>query len=145
MSITVPETISFDEDGGVATVCIDRPPVNALTLDIYVEYTEFFRSLSDHEGFQVVVIETTGEDCFLAGHDVNEFVELTPQAAERFTNRAQSFFRAIDEIAWPTIAAVDGYALGTGLAVTAVTDLRYATADAEFGLPEIDRGVLGGY
>jgi enoyl-CoA hydratase len=145
MSITVPGTISLGVDGGVATVRIDRPPVNALTSELYVEYAEFFRSLSDHEGVQVVVIETAGEDCFLAGHDVNEFVELTPEAAERLTDRARAFFRAIDEVAWPTIAAVDGYALGTGLAVTAVTDLRYATADAEFGLPEVDRGVLGGY
>ena len=145
MAITLPETLLFEVDDGVATITIDRPPVNALTSEQYVEYAEFFRSLSDRDDVQVVIFETTGEDPFLAGHDVNEFVDLTPEAAEKLTNRAQTFFRAIDEIAWPTIAAIDGYALGTGLAVTAVTDLRYATAAAEFGLPEVDRGVLGGY
>ncbi|MFO7926782.1 enoyl-CoA hydratase/isomerase family protein [Natronomonas sp.] len=145
MTIAVPETIDFGVDDGVATVTIDRPPVNALRSEEYVEYAAFFDALSEHDEAQVVVIETAGEDRFLAGHDVNEFVELTPETARTLTERARAFFRAIDEVAWPTIAAVDGYALGTGLAVTAVTDLRYATADAEFGLPEVDRGVLGGY
>lgn len=145
MGNTGPDTVSFQVADGVGEVVIDRPPVNALTSEEYVEYTSFFRSLSDREDLQVIVIKSAGEQGYLAGHDVNEFVDLTPEAAKRLTGRAQEFFRAIDDVSWPTIAAVDGYALGTGLAVTAVADLRYATSDAEFGLPEVDRGVLGGY
>lgn len=118
--------------------------MNALTSGNYEDYATFFRSLSERTDLQVVVIKSAGNQGFLAGHDVNEFVDLTPEAAESLMSHAQEFFRAVDDMAWPTIVAVDGYALGTGLAVTAVADLRYATVDAEFGLPEVDRGVLGG-
>lgn len=145
MSRTIPDTISFEIIDGIGEVVIDRPPVNALTSEHYVEYASFFRSLSDRDDLQVLVIKSAGDEGYLAGHDINEFVDLSPGTAEKLTDCAQEFFRAIDNVAWPTIAAVDGYALGTGLAVTAVTDLRYATEDAEFGLPEVNRGVLGGY
>lgn len=139
-----PETITFSVDDGVGRVVVDRPPVNALVSEQYVEYADFIEGLDDHEEIQVVVFETAG-DVYLGGHDVNEFVDLDSEDAKTLTARAQRFFRAVDELEWPTIAAVDGAAVGTGLAFTCVTDVRYASLDAEFGLPEVDRGVLGGY
>lgn len=140
----VPDTIEFTVEDGVGRVVVDRPPVNALSSVEYVAYADFFDDLNDYDDVQVVVFETAG-DVYLGGHDVNEFVDLDSEAAETLTGRAQRFFRAVDELTCPTIAAVDGAAVGTGLAFTCVTDIRYASLDAEFGLPEVDRGVLGGY
>lgn len=140
----VPETLSLTVTDGVGRVVVDRPPVNALSSAEYVEYADFFETLAEDADLQVIVFETAG-DVYLGGHDVNEFVDLDAGAAETLTARAQRFFRAVDELPVPTIAAVDGAAVGTGLAFTCVTDVRYASLDAAFGLPEVDRGVLGGY
>lgn len=143
--MTVPDTIDFSVADGIGTVTIDRPPVNALTSNEYREYASFVDELSEHDELQVVVFKAAGAGQFIAGHDIHEFVDLGPEQARKLTTRAQEFFKAVDTVEWPTIAAIDGYAYGTGLAFAAVTDIRYATVDATFCLPEVDRGVLGGY
>lgn len=145
MSIGIPETIRFEITDSIGEIIIDRPPVNAVTTDQLKNYRRFFDDLNEVTDVSVLVLKTTGEKAFLAGHDINEFVDMTPEIAEEVTALAGDMFYAIHTVNKPIIGAIDGPALGTGLGVSSMLDIRYASRNATVGLPEADRGILGGY
>lgn len=130
-------------DGRIAVVTIDRPPVNALSFDAYDEVAATFRSLSADPELSVVVLTGAGEKIFCAGHDVKEFVTLTPESAHAQLPRVCAAFDAVAECGLAVIAAVNGPAIGAGLALASLSDIRLASTTATFALPEIDVGVLG--
>ncbi len=130
-------------DGRIAVVTIDRPPVNALSFDAYDEVAATFRELSTDPELSVVVLTGAGEKIFCAGHDVKEFVTLTPKSAHAQLPRVCAAFDAVSECGLAVIAAVNGPAIGAGLALASLSDIRLASTNATFALPEIDVGVLG--
>ena len=130
-------------DGRIAVVTIDRPPVNALSFDAYDEVAATFRELSADPTLSVVVLTGAGEKIFCAGHDVKEFVTLTPESAHAELPRVCAAFDAVAECGAAVIAAVNGPAIGAGLALASLSDIRIASTNATFALPEIDVGVLG--
>lgn len=130
----------------VATVTLNRPPVNALDKEIRLELTELFDQLSDREDVRVVILTGHGR-IFCAGADVKEKQAIgdAPGAYIGANRIVREAFYAIMECAKPVIAAVNGAALGAGFALVTCCDILFAAEEAVFGMPEIDVGLAGGF
>ena len=133
--------ISLEERDRIATVRLSRPPVNAVNQEMYREIEQLF-SRADLPG-DVVVLTSEGKH-FCAGNDLEEFGTLTPANADARMAEVRAAFFAIQDCHLPVIGAVQGSALGTGLAIAASCDFVVAADDARFGVPEISVGVMGG-
>jgi len=128
---------------GVVLVTIDRPPVNALSIEVYEELANVFESFARNLDARSVVLTGAGNKAFVAGADVKQLSERTVKsslARSAYTRRA---FEAIRYCAIPVTAAVNGPALGAGWVIASVCDLIVASDKALFALPEIDVGALG--
>ncbi len=136
--------VDFDGATGVATVLLNRPPANAVHRDMYIELAELFRN-PDRLGPDVraIVLGARGRH-FCAGNDLDEFATMTPENGTERMWRVREAFFAIQECVVPVIGAVQGAALGTGLAIAASCDFVVAARDARLGLPELTVGVMGG-
>ncbi len=138
------KNVHVTTDGGIYTVEIDRAPVNALSFDMFDQIRQVFQALALEEKMRVVVLRSAGEKAWIAGNDVREFVDLTYGTTIDGTARVRSTFNAIYECPVPVIAAIDGAAVGSGLCIASLCDIRIASVKASFALPEIDVGILGG-
>ncbi len=129
----------------IALVTYDRPPVNAMNRQAYLEFADFFRSLGDNREVRVAILTGAGERAFCAGADLNQPPPSPDEPAPLDSGRsARDCFWAIYDCAVPVIGAINGPALGAGLAIAAVCDILIASERAVFGLPEINVGLLGG-
>jgi enoyl-CoA hydratase len=136
--------IEWEQDGTVATVWLNKPPVNAVDAEMYVEIRDFFSEIAEYlPGARAVVLAGRGKH-FCAGNDLSEFQVLDPNNAPSALKRAREAFWAIYESALPVIGAIHGAAVGTGLAIAASCDIVIAAEGARFGTPEVNVGVLGG-
>lgn len=129
---------------GIAVVTMDHPPVNAQNADFNIEMAWTFDMLSDRRDVRVVVLTGAGKT-FSAGADLKARPDRS-KAGERWQHnrRARESYHAILECTKPVIAAINGVALGAGLAVAASCDILVCANEAALGLPEIDVGLLGG-
>jgi enoyl-CoA hydratase len=138
----MPITATTD-DRGIATIIMDNPPVNALTVAGWFELADIVRSRGEDEGVRVVVLAAEGRG-FNAGVDIKEM-----QATEGFdalvgaNHGCHAAFGAVYDCKVPVVAAVNGYCLGGGIGLVGNADVIVASDDATFGLPEVDRGALG--
>ena len=136
--------VEWSVEGTVATVWLNRPPVNATDQQLYTEIRDFFRSVGDLlPGIRVAVLAGRGRH-FCAGNDLAEFQTMDPDNAGERLLLAREAFGAIYACEIPVIAAVHGVAVGSGLAIAASCDLVLAAEGARFSLPEVNVGVLGG-
>lgn len=133
--------LSIEERDRITTVRMSRPPVNAVNQAMYREIEQLFSS-ADLPG-DVVVLASDGKH-FCAGNDLVEFSTLTPANSDARMAEVRAAFFAIQDCHLPVIGAVQGSALGTGLAIAASCDFVVAADDARFGVPEISVGVMGG-
>lgn len=132
-------------DGNVAVLIMDSPPVNALTRILNDELTLALDRISETDGIQVVVLTGAGKH-FCAGADLKGRTEIIkgPGDLMAHSRRTRECFHAIRECAKPVIAAINGSALGAGLAIVASADILIASEKAVIGAPEVDVGLLGG-
>lgn len=136
------EFVSVFVDGPVALVRLDRPPVNALSVEVATELEEAFTQCQDPAIRAVVV---TGQPHFAAGADIKGFKEsLDSGSRERTASGLLDAIKTLDELPKPTIAAVHGYALGGGCELSLGCDFRYVSEDARIGQPEILLGLIPG-
>lgn len=129
----------------IATVTMDRPPVNAIDTRFQEELTLVFDTLSDRDDVRVAILTGAGR-AFCAGVDIKARVSRERQPGDiwQHSRRARESFHSILECRVPVIAAINGAALGAGLAIAASCDILIASESALLGLPEIDVGLLGG-
>lgn len=129
----------------VATLVLDRPPVNALGRAIREEMLATFDALHDRDDVRVVVLTGSGRT-FCAGADIKERTKLTGDPGEyRELNRlVREVFYSVIHCHKPVIAAVNGAALGAGFALALCCDMILASEEAVFGMPEVDVGLAGG-
>jgi enoyl-CoA hydratase len=127
----------------VATVLLDRPPVNALTTELVAGLGEVFAALQADDQVRVVVIAGSGK-AFSAGFDIKELLAAQPSDAVPRNTRLLQVFGAIEQGPLPVIAAIEGYALGGGCELALACDVRVAARDARLALPEIKLGGLPG-
>jgi enoyl-CoA hydratase len=142
------EGVRVELAGRIAEVVLDRPPVNAFSTDMYSSLAHAFRALSEREDVSVVLVRSASEKVFSAGADVREIQRVVeggdPELDIRRQRFARELFEAILQGAQPSIAVVNGPALGAGAVVAACCDLRYASTRATIGLPEINVARCGG-
>jgi len=137
--------VKLDLADFVATVTLDRPPVNAFNRAIRQEVVETFDALHDRDDVRVVVLTGNGK-VFCAGADIKERAQLAGEAGEsgRLNRLVREVFYSVMECGKPVIAAVNGPALGAGFALTLCCDILLAADDAIFAMPEVDVGLAGG-
>lgn len=129
----------------IATVTIDRPPANLLSRGLQDEMTHAFDSFTDRDDVRAVILTAAGK-VFCGGLDIKATASADPQPGDKWAARRswRECTYSIMECKKPVIAAVNGPALGAGLALVASCDILFASSSAEIGLPEINVGVLGG-
>lgn len=132
-----------DEPVGVATIWLNRPPMNALNQQVQEELRAAVARLSTDDAVRAVVIYG-GEKVFAAGADVKEFAEMSHADMVRDAQRLSSSVDALARLPKPVIAAVTGYALGGGCELALAADFRVSADDAQWGQPEILLGVIPG-
>jgi enoyl-CoA hydratase/carnithine racemase len=135
--------VDFTLENGIATITMDSPPVNAFTDALH---RDFVGVLEDLRGRQVRAAVITGTGAyFQAGGDMNRFLEIrSVDDARAFVEMVQGFMDRIAALPFPTIAALNGYALGGGLEIALACDIRIASRQATMGLPEVRYGILAG-
>jgi len=126
---------------GVATLVLSRPPMNALTRQVYREITAAAAAVSARDDIAAVVL-SGGHEIFCAGDDVPELRTLIASEAEVFARVRHDAVQAVASIAKPTVAAVTGYALGSGLALALAADWRISGDNVKFGATEILAGLV---
>jgi enoyl-CoA hydratase len=145
--------VRIDIDERVATVTFDRPPVNALDAQAFREIRDAFRSLNESTEAHVAIFTAPGTRVFCAGVDLQDSARR--QSRQRGVGDTivdgldpgvvpRECFFAVSACALPVIGAINGAAVGAGLALVASCDLIIASENARFALPEINAGVLGG-
>jgi enoyl-CoA hydratase len=135
--------ISTSVDGGIATITIDRQEVrNALNGEVMGELRAALDEFRDDGSVGVVVFTGAGEKAFAAGADIAELRERT--ALDALSSGLQKLFDEIEGYEKPTIAAVNGYALGGGCELAMACDIRIAAENAKFGQPEVNLSIIPG-
>ena len=129
---------------GVVTMTISSPAtLNALNSTILGEIDTFIDTLDPN---QVRVLVITGEGkSFVAGADISEMAHLSEKEGLAFGHRGSQIFKKIEDLPFPVIAAVNGFALGGGCELAMACDIRIASAKARFGQPEVGLGIIPGF
>jgi enoyl-CoA hydratase len=129
----------------VATLTMNSPPVNALTRVLNDELTLALDRISEMDEVRAVILTGAGK-VFCAGADLKGRAEMIkgPGDLMAHSRRTRECFHAIRECAKPVIVAINGAALGSGVAMVASSDILVASEKASLGLPEVDVGLLGG-
>lgn len=136
--------LKIDPDG-IALVTFSRPPVNAVSLSVYQDIGALVDRIEGDDSVRVVVL-TAPDDAraWCGGADLNDFVGIDPEGRKQryaFINAQIPRFYRMDR---PVIAAVNGAAIGIGMILSALCDMRVAAEDAKFACPEIDYGLVAG-
>jgi enoyl-CoA hydratase len=139
--------LSFEPDAdGLALITINRPEkLNALNQAVISELGEAFRIAREGASVKAVILTGAGEKAFVAGADIGELAEMDAIEAERLSRRGQEVFRALETMRKPSVAAINGYALGGGLELAMCCTIRLASPNAKLGQPEVKLGIVPGY
>lgn len=138
------EFVRLEVDGEVGTIRLDRPPMNALNGQVEAELREIAVEAGQRDDVRAVVLHG-GEKVFAAGADIKEMADKSAvEMAVKEQHGLSEAMTALAEIPKPTVAAVNGYALGGGLELALTCDRRVLTEKARVGQPEIQLGVIPG-
>ena len=133
-------------EDGIGTVTITRPKVmNALNNATLIELASAFDAMREDSSVGVVVVTGSGEKAFIAGADINELATMQPLGAKDLAAYGQSVLERLERMGKPTIAMVNGFALGGGLELALACTVRTASTNARVGLPEVSLGIIPGY
>ena len=137
------QTIAYEKDeSGVARLTLDRPEVlNAVNLQMRDELWTAFEAFRDDPDARVLILRGAGS-AFSAGADISEFGTAPSYVESRRARRERDLWGLLLHLPKPIIAAVHGYALGAGCEMSLLCDLRVASEDARFGLPEVSLGYI---
>jgi enoyl-CoA hydratase/carnithine racemase len=137
------DTIIYEKKDGTALVTLNRPQaLNAYNVKMRDELYEVLGAIRDDPGVEVIILKGAGEKAFCAGADLTEFLTAPPPVfarQARFERDVWGLFLGIDK---PFIAALHGYVLGSGIEMALCCDIRLASDDARFGLPEPGLGII---
>jgi len=140
----VPDRMLAEKDGSIGWMIFDHPERrNAVTQAMWLQIGEILEDFAKDVAIRVVVLRGAGDKAFVSGADISQFSQQRRNAAEvaasnRLTDAAR---QALATFAKPTIAMIQGYCLGGGLAIALMCDLRFASEDSTFGIPAARLGV----
>lgn len=139
------ETIRLDVDGDIGILTVNRPSkLNALSIQVHRELKACLSELRDSK-LRGLILTGEGEKAFIAGADISEMQPMTPAEANAFSELGQQVSLLFEKLPFPTIAAVNGFALGGGFEMALSCDFIFATENAVFGLPEVKLGLIPGF
>jgi enoyl-CoA hydratase len=141
----MPERVRCEHRGAVALVTLDRPEaLNALDRELLEALGARIAEVGADASVRAVVVTGEGR-AFAAGADIEAMRAMSPAQAEDFSRLGHRVFDALEALAVPTIAAVNGYALGGGCELALACDWIYASEKARFGQPEVKLGLIPGF
>ncbi len=140
------ENLLFEVTEGIAVITFNRPKaLNALSPEVMSELDAALDRVAADESIRVVILTGAGDKAFVAGADIKVMSEFTPLDAKRFASAGQKVLDKLGAIPQPTIACVNGYALGGGCEIALACDFIYAADTAVLGQPEINLGIMPGF
>jgi enoyl-CoA hydratase len=138
--------IRVDREEAVAVVTVDRPDaLNALDVATLNELRDRLRELAEDTAARVVILTGAGEKAFVAGADIKYMSGLDVAQAKEWGALGHEAGRLLETMPKPTIAAVNGFALGGGCELALACDIRYASSNAKLGQPEVNLGIIPGW
>lgn len=138
--------VLLEKKGNIAIATINRPKaLNALNSDVLTDLNELVDVVTADAEIRALVITGSGEKAFVAGADIGEMSTLTPAEGEAFGKHGNDVFRRIETLPIPTIAAINGFALGGGCELSMSCDIRICSEAAVFGQPEVGLGITPGF
>lgn len=143
MTPTEPVVVSQQHDG-IATITVNRPKaLNALDSGVLDALRQRIEGLGTD--VRAILLTGAGDKAFVAGADIAQMVDMDADAAEAFGRRGQQAFQALADFPGPTVAAINGFALGGGLELAMACDILVAADTAKLGLPETTLAVIPGF
>ncbi len=140
------ENLLYEKKDVVATITFNRPKVlNALNRRTVEELAECLGEAREDPEVRVLILTGAGEKAFVSGADINELAQRTPIDGKEFSRFGQNVFRALETLGKPSIAAINGFALGGGCELALACTIRIASRTAKLGQPEVRLGILPGY
>jgi enoyl-CoA hydratase len=140
------DIVLFETIGGVAKITINRPSkYNALNTSVVSTLTEMMKKAENDPNIRVVVLTGAGDKAFAAGADISEFKGKDSKTVRPLAENGQNLCKFMEAMSKPVIAAINGFALGGGCEIAMACDIRYASANAKFGQPEINLGLIPGF
>jgi enoyl-CoA hydratase len=134
------------EESGIALLTVNRPEkLNALSGAVIGELSDAFSRAANDPAIRAAILTGAGEKAFVAGADIGELAALSPYEARAFALRGQAVFRQLETCGKPSVAAVNGFALGGGLELAMACTVRFASENAKLGQPEVKLGIIPGY
>ena len=138
--------IRAEREEAVAVVTVDRQDaLNALDLPTLTQLRDELRTLADDADVRVVILTGAGERAFIAGADIKYMSGLGVDEAKAWGALGHEVGRLLETMPKPTIAAVNGFALGGGCELALACDIRYASTNAKLGQPEVNLGIIPGW
>ena len=139
------QTIRCEKQDGIAIVTIDRPEaLNALNSTVITELEQVVTALENDSTVRAMILTGEGRS-FVAGADIGEQCPLDLDGGRRWGQRGSALFRRMERLEFPTIAAVNGFALGGGCELAMSCDIILASEKAKFGQPEVGLGITPGF
>jgi len=140
------EYFKVDVEEEIALVTIDRPKVlNAVDFNVIKEAGKVFGELEERADIRAIILTGAGDKAFIAGGDIGAMNSLTMDEAHKFVATGQRVIYDIERSSKLTIAAINGFALGGGTEIALGFDIRIASDNAKFGLPEVSVGLIAGW
>ncbi|MHA1768883.1 MAG: enoyl-CoA hydratase/isomerase family protein [Candidatus Thorarchaeota archaeon] len=140
------EDVLYEVADGIATVTINRPSkYNALNIAVVKRLRDLFEKAEHDDSVRVVILTGSGDKAFAAGADISEFQGKDSKSVKPLAENGQDFCKFVEAMGKPVIAAINGFALGGGCEIAMACDIRYVSANAKFGQPEINLGIIPGF
>ena len=137
------ETLIYEKEGTLALVTLNRPRVlNAFNIQMRDDLFEVLNAIRDDDEVRVALLKGAGEKAFCVGADLSEFLTAPSPVAARQIRFDRDVWGLLLNIPQPLIAVLHGYVLGSGIEMALCCDLRIASDDAQFGLPEVELGII---
>ena len=138
--------ILFTVEEGIATITFNRPKaLNAMNSETMLELFDVATVCKKDENVKVLIVTGSGEKAFVAGADISQMQNMRPAESLIFMELGNETLRLIETMPKPSIAAVNGYALGGGAEISMACDVRFASENALFGQPEVSLGMMPGW
>jgi enoyl-CoA hydratase len=140
------EHLLYEQRGAISFITFNRPKVlNALNAAMMRELDDVLSSVGRDAGVRVLIVTGAGEKAFVAGADINELARCTGVDGRELALFGQRVFARLENLGKPSIAAVNGFALGGGCELALACTIRLASRTAKFGQPEVTLGIMPGY
>lgn len=139
-------TVRIQNEKEILWIYLSRPQqLNALNEEMIAELGEVLDAVERDNTYRCVIFTGEGEKAFAAGADIKAMENMSCESAEAFSRNGRQLMDRIENLAMPTIAAINGFAFGGGLEVALACDFRFAREDARLGLPEVTLGIMPGW